>query len=311
MIKIRKPKQKILSKFKKEGLPAALDLLLSFYPKGLPFNTEFYGDLPEGVLDGVLAEVIAGRLMLFGRDQNESISRLQGIKNGSSPKQKPAVVKKQTGLLVEHPNPPKLRSKNAQKRQRKKEREVERIRLERQSKQDQKNHYTAKSLDIHESGICPSNPKTWFSTNKRRVTIFCGPTNSGKTYCALEMLKQSSGVYLAPLRLMALEQYDILKVVGATELVTGEEHLCSRPGATALFVSATIEAVSLDTHYETVVIDEAQMMFDEERGWAWTQAIMGVCADNLASARLRTRFPFFLRCFEIKARRPRLFKKNA
>ena len=40
---------------------------------------------------------------------------------------------------------------------------------------------------------------------ERRFVFFCGPTNSGKTYHALNALCQhTSGVYLAPLRLLAL-----------------------------------------------------------------------------------------------------------
>ncbi len=45
----------------------------------------------------------------------------------------------------------------------------------------------------------------------RRIVFHMGPTNSGKTYAALEALaKAPTGTYLAPLRLLALENYENL-----------------------------------------------------------------------------------------------------
>ena len=47
---------------------------------------------------------------------------------------------------------------------------------------------------------------------KRKFIAVLGPTNSGKTHQAIEALaKASSGVYLAPLRLLALENYERLQ----------------------------------------------------------------------------------------------------
>ena len=46
---------------------------------------------------------------------------------------------------------------------------------------------------------------------KRHHHFYLGPTNSGKTYQALLALEQAqSGVYLAPLRLLAMEIRDKL-----------------------------------------------------------------------------------------------------
>ena len=46
---------------------------------------------------------------------------------------------------------------------------------------------------------------------KRKFSIFVGKTNSGKTIAAMNALAQGeSGVYLAPLRLMAQEGQDAL-----------------------------------------------------------------------------------------------------
>lgn len=112
---------------------------------------------------------------------------------------------------------------------------------------------------------------------KRQVTLFVGPPNSGKTYNAFERLAQAeSGAYLAPLRLLALEGRDRLVGRGVPcSLLTGEEN---QPAEGARVVSSTIEMVGTRTPIDVAVIDEAQMIFDNSRGWAWTQAIVGVPA---------------------------------
>ena len=59
----------------------------------------------------------------------------------------------------------------------------------------------------------------------RRFVLHIGPTNSGKTYQSIQALEQAeSGVYLGPLRLLALEMYDTLNRDGTPcNLLTGEE----------------------------------------------------------------------------------------
>jgi ATP-dependent RNA helicase SUPV3L1/SUV3 len=112
---------------------------------------------------------------------------------------------------------------------------------------------------------------------QRKVTLFVGPPNSGKTYTAFERLAQAgSGAYLAPLRLLALEGRDRLVGRGVPcSLRTGEE---SVPIEGARVVSSTIEMISTSEVIDVAVIDEAQMIFDPYRGWAWTQAIVGAAA---------------------------------
>ncbi len=112
---------------------------------------------------------------------------------------------------------------------------------------------------------------------QRRVTLFVGPPNSGKTHAAFERLAQAlDGVYLAPLRLLALEGRDRLVARGVPcSLLTGEENV---PADGARVVSSTIEMVATDKTIDVAVIDESQMIFDPARGWAWTQAIVGVPA---------------------------------
>jgi ATP-dependent RNA helicase SUPV3L1/SUV3 len=114
----------------------------------------------------------------------------------------------------------------------------------------------------------------------RVVTLFVGPPNSGKTHAAFERLAQAmDGAYLAPLRLLALEGRDRLVARGVPcSLLTGEENV---PADGARVVSSTIEMVGTNTPIDVAVVDEAQMIFDASRGWAWTQAIVAVPASEL------------------------------
>ena len=115
---------------------------------------------------------------------------------------------------------------------------------------------------------------------QRTVTLYVGPPNSGKTYAAFEKLAAAhDGCYLAPLRLLALEGRDRLVGRGvACSLLTGEEN---DPAPDARVVSSTIEMVNTSKPIDVAVIDEAQMIFDTSRGWAWTQAIVGVPANEV------------------------------
>ena len=115
---------------------------------------------------------------------------------------------------------------------------------------------------------------------QRSVTLYVGPPNSGKTHAAFERLAQAfDGAYLAPLRLLALEGRDRLVARGVpTSLLTGEENV---PAMGARVVSSTIEMVGTNTPIDVAVIDEAQMIFDPSRGWAWTQAIVAVPANEV------------------------------
>ncbi len=115
---------------------------------------------------------------------------------------------------------------------------------------------------------------------QRKVTLYVGPPNSGKTHAAFERLAQAlDGAYLAPLRLLALEGRDRLVARGVPcSLLTGEENV---PAVGARVVSSTIEMVGTNTPIDVAVIDEAQMIFDHSRGWAWTQAIVAVPANEV------------------------------
>ena len=123
-------------------------------------------------------------------------------------------------------------------------------------------------------------PKDEFAETRsmrRHFVIHAGPTNSGKTYHALQELKQSqAGAYLAPLRLLALEVRDKLQMSGIPcDLVTGEEVILADH---ANHRSSTIETANFDDHYDVVVIDEMQFIEDNKRGYGWLRAICGVKA---------------------------------
>lgn len=114
----------------------------------------------------------------------------------------------------------------------------------------------------------------------RHFTLFLGPTNSGKTYQALKILAEArTGSYLAPLRLLALEVAETLNSWGVPcHMITGEERVEVEG---ALHSARTIEMLPIHMRQEVCVIDEAQMLGDTDRGWAWTQAILGAQADEV------------------------------
>jgi len=115
---------------------------------------------------------------------------------------------------------------------------------------------------------------------KRHHHFYLGPTNSGKTYHALMALEQSkSGVYLAPLRLLAMEIRDRLVEAGIPcNLITGEERTLM---AGAQHTASTIEMMNPEKIVDVAIIDEIQMLQDPDRGSAWTAALVGVPAKKV------------------------------
>jgi ATP-dependent RNA helicase SUPV3L1/SUV3 len=111
-----------------------------------------------------------------------------------------------------------------------------------------------------------------------------GPTNSGKTYQALQRLRQADpeqggGLYCGPLRLLALEVYESLNRSGIyCDLRTGQE---IRTVPLSTHVSSTLEMVNLNKEYDVVVIDEIQMIADAQRGYAWTKTVLGIQANEI------------------------------
>lgn len=128
-------------------------------------------------------------------------------------------------------------------------------------------------------------PYDWFPTARsmqRTIHLHVGPTNSGKTYNALKALENANtGLYAGPLRLLAHEVYSRFKAKGMPcALVTGEEQRLPER-AHKYFSSCTVEMSPMGTRVDVAVIDEIQMIASEDRGWAWTQAVLGIQAKEL------------------------------
>lgn len=102
-----------------------------------------------------------------------------------------------------------------------------------------------------------------------------GPTNTGKTYAALEaMLSYHSGVIGFPLRLLARENYDrVVEKVGkgAVALVTGEEKIVPPH---ARYFLCTVESMPLTKSFDFVGVDEIQLCADPERGHTFTERLL-------------------------------------
>jgi len=131
--------------------------------------------------------------------------------------------------------------------------------------------------------LLPANPKDEYPSarnGRRKFFLHLGDTNTGKTYDALQRLKQAQGgVYLAPLRILALENYERLNAEGVPcSLLTGEEELRV---AGAKHASCTVEKADIRRPCEVAVIDEIQLICDSQRGDAWTRAVLGLCCPEI------------------------------
>ncbi|KAG5317610.1 SUV3 helicase, partial [Pseudoatta argentina] len=130
-------------------------------------------------------------------------------------------------------------------------------------------------------------PATWYPlarSKNRKIIFHAGPTNSGKTYHALErFITAKSGVYCAPLKLLVAEVFYKCNERGTPcDLLTGEERKHVKGYDTpASHLSCSVEMANLQNNYEVVVIDEIQLMRDLNRGWAWTRALLGIPADEI------------------------------
>ena len=100
---------------------------------------------------------------------------------------------------------------------------------------------------------------------KNKITAVLGPTNTGKTFLAIEtMLGFDSGMIGFPLRLLAREVYDkvIEKVdIKKVALITGEEKIIPFD---AKYFLCTVESMPIDKNLDFVGFDEIQMCADHE-----------------------------------------------
>ena len=118
------------------------------------------------------------------------------------------------------------------------------------------------------------------------VRAILGPTNTGKTYLAIErMCGHSSGVIGFPLRLLAREVYDrvcAIKGEGQVALLTGEERIVPPQARYFLCTAESMPVPGGESHHENdlrrdfafAAIDEAQLGIDPERGHVFTDRML-------------------------------------
>jgi ATP-dependent RNA helicase SUPV3L1/SUV3 len=118
------------------------------------------------------------------------------------------------------------------------------------------------------------------------VRAILGPTNTGKTYLAIErMCGHSSGVIGFPLRLLAREVYDrvcAMKGVNQVALLTGEERIVPPQARYFLCTAESMPVPGGDAHHDNelqrdfafAAIDEAQLGIDPERGHVFTDRML-------------------------------------
>ena len=113
------------------------------------------------------------------------------------------------------------------------------------------------------------------NTSSSKIIALLGPTNTGKTYIAIEkMFEFESGIFGLPLRLLAREVYDqCVNQVGAEKvaLITGEEKII--PSSACYFI-CTVESMPKDKLVEFIAVDEIQMCADRERGHIFTERLL-------------------------------------
>jgi ATP-dependent RNA helicase SUPV3L1/SUV3 len=129
-----------------------------------------------------------------------------------------------------------------------------------------------------------------FVTMSRRsdalVRAILGPTNTGKTYLAIErMCGHSSGVIGFPLRLLAREVYDrVVAMKGESQvaLLTGEERIVPPQARYFLCTAESMpvsdgnssHAAEFNRDFAFAAIDEAQLGIDPERGHVFTDRLL-------------------------------------
>ena len=108
-----------------------------------------------------------------------------------------------------------------------------------------------------------------------RIVAVLGPTNTGKTYLAMErMLGHESGIIGFPLRLLARENYEravAIKGRRHVALITGEEKIVPPE---ARYFLCTVEAMPVSRQVAFLGIDEIQMCADPDRGHIFTDRLL-------------------------------------
>ena len=118
---------------------------------------------------------------------------------------------------------------------------------------------------------------------KENLRAILGPTNTGKTYFAIErMLAHASGIMGFPLRLLARENYDkISKTLGKDKvaLITGEEKIIPK---NASYFCCTVEAMPIEKNVEFIGTGQTGILLSDG------VAIDAVVSDFVAGCLLYT-----------------------
>jgi len=113
------------------------------------------------------------------------------------------------------------------------------------------------------------------TSDTARISAVLGPTNTGKTYLALErMMAHGTGMIGFPLRLLARENYDrVVKIKGPGQvaLITGEEKIVPPH---ARYFLCTVESMPVDRAVDFLAIDEIQLCSDPDRGHVFTDRLL-------------------------------------
>jgi ATP-dependent RNA helicase SUPV3L1/SUV3 len=78
---------------------------------------------------------------------------------------------------------------------------------------------------------------------------------------------------------LALENYEFLQENKInSSLITGEEEIFNEDST---HICSTIEMINFEMQTDICIIDEIQMLEDDDRGWAWVNAILGAPASKV------------------------------
>jgi|TARA_B110000503_G_scaffold9093_1_gene12351 hypothetical protein len=129
------------------------------------------------------------------------------------------------------------------------------------------------------------NPGRWYPAARgmrREIHLHVGPTNSGKTWHAVNKLKEAeSGVYCSPLRLLAWEVAESINSSPEAlmcNLVTGQE---KKTIVGSKHTACTVEMCDTNKVVDVAVVDEAHLLGDPSRGYAFSRAVFGLPAKEL------------------------------
>ena len=113
------------------------------------------------------------------------------------------------------------------------------------------------------------------AVNGSRIKAVLGPTNTGKTRFAIaQMLSHRTGVIGLPLRLLAREVYDKVRIErgpSSVALITGEERIIP---PRAKYWVCTVEAMPVASGADFLCVDEIQLCGDRERGHVFTDRLL-------------------------------------